>query len=111
MPLAMKNLSDRIVLLLALLAINYIYMKIEKKIRPEYFEAIKSGKTKCDLRLADFECNEGDVLVLKEWDPNKKDFTGRTVEKTIHSAINARDAKFWSEEDIAKHGLQMICFE
>lgn len=42
-------------------------MRIEKKILPEYFELIKSGKKTYDFRLGDFEINEGDILVLKEW--------------------------------------------
>ena len=38
--------------------------KIEKKCWPEYFEAILSGKKKYELRLSDFEIDEGDILVL-----------------------------------------------
>ncbi len=41
---------------------------INKKIWPEYFDAITSGKKKYELRLNDFEVNEGDTLVLEEWD-------------------------------------------
>jgi ASC-1-like (ASCH) protein len=44
-------------------------MKIEKKIWPEYFEKIKSGEKTFELRLADWQCTAGDVLVLKEWNP------------------------------------------
>lgn len=41
----------------------------KKKVWPEYFENILSGKKKYELRLNDFDVKEGDVLVLEEWDP------------------------------------------
>lgn len=47
-------------------------MRIEKKCWPEYFNKVLEGKKTFDFRLADFECKEGDILVLKEWDPNTK---------------------------------------
>ncbi|MCD6279632.1 DUF3850 domain-containing protein [Candidatus Micrarchaeota archaeon] len=46
---------------------------IEKKIWPKYFELIQQGKKTFEIRLADFEIKEGDVLLLKEWDPEKKE--------------------------------------
>jgi len=51
--------------------------RIKKKVWPEYFEAIKTGKKNYELRLADWECKEGDVLILKEWDPKTKTYTDR----------------------------------
>ena len=53
---------------------------INKKVWREYFEKIISGKKKFELRLADFEVNEGDTLVLEEWDKDKKEYTVRQVE-------------------------------
>ncbi|MCK4884420.1 MAG: DUF3850 domain-containing protein [Candidatus Diapherotrites archaeon] len=41
-------------------------MKIENKIWSEFFDKVKSGEKTFELRVADFECNQGDVLVLKE---------------------------------------------
>jgi ribosomal protein S17 len=41
-------------------------MRIEKKVWPEYFHKITEGVKTYELRLADFECKPGDVLVLKE---------------------------------------------
>jgi len=57
-------------------------MRIEKKVWPEYFQQIIDGKKTFELRLNDFDISEGDTLVLNEWDPATKDFTGRTLEKT-----------------------------
>ena len=56
---------------------------IHKKVWPEYFEKIISGKKKLELRLADFEINEGDILVLEEWDKDKKEYTERKIEVTV----------------------------
>jgi len=84
---------------------------IEKKIWPEYFEKILSGEKNYELRLADFNCEPGDILVLKEFNPEKQQYTGRIIEKTITytSKWKIEDLeKFWKKEDIKKHGLQII---
>ncbi|MDP3989340.1 MAG: DUF3850 domain-containing protein [bacterium] len=56
---------------------------IEKKVWPEYFQQILDNKKTFEVRLNDFEINEGDTLVLKEWDPQTKDYTGRELERTV----------------------------
>ncbi len=87
-------------------------MKIEKKIQPEYFEAIKSGKKKYELRLANWKCKEGDMLVLREWDPKTKDYTGKSMNKKVtYVKVFKIDKLFWSKKDIEKHGLQVISFK
>ena len=57
--------------------------KIEKKIWPQFFQAVLEGKKNFDVRLADWKINVGDVLVLREWDPEKKEYAGRKLEKKI----------------------------
>jgi len=37
---------------------------VKKKIPPEYFELIESGKKKFEARVADFDINKGDTLTL-----------------------------------------------
>jgi len=86
-------------------------MRIEKKIWPEYFQAVLEGKKRFELRLADFKCNPGDVLVLKEWDPDKKSYTGRVLEKKITYVLKTNDLRFWPDEDIEKYGLQILSLE
>ena len=87
--------------------------RIEKKIWPSYFDLVSSGKKKYELRLADFEVSEGDTLVLKEWDPDIKQYTGRKISKIVtqvgHFDIN--DEKFWSEEQKDKFGFHIISIE
>lgn len=83
--------------------------EIKKKILPEYFEAIVAGKKKYELRLNDFEVNEGDILVLEEIDPVTKEFTGRKIKKTVSYVGKFKvDELFWSETEIKDKGLQII---
>ena len=63
--------------------------KIRKKIWPEYFELVKAGKKRFELRLADFDIKEGDVLVLEEWNPKTKEYTGRKIEKKVDMFSNS----------------------
>jgi ribosomal protein S17 len=86
-------------------------MKIEKKVWPEYFQKILDGEKTFELRLADFECKKGDILVLREWNPKTKGYTGRTIEKEVTYVLKTKDVKFWPKEDIEKHGLQIISFK
>ena len=83
-------------------------MKIEKKIWPKSFDKIKSGEKTFELRLADWQCNQGDVLLLKEWDPEKKQYTGREIEKEVTHVIKTKDVNLWSQEEIEKYGFQII---
>ena len=76
--------------------------KIKKKVWPEYFQKILDGKKTYELRLADWECNEGDVLVLQEWDPATKEYTGRVIEKEVTYVGKTKEMKFWSKEDVER---------
>lgn len=86
-------------------------MIIEKKILPEYFSKVLDGSKKFELRLADFDCQPGDTLVLKEWDPATKNYTGRSVKKKASFIFKTKDAVFFSQEDIEKYGFQIISLE
>ena len=84
---------------------------IEKKTWPELFEKVKARKKNFDVRLADFKCSEGDVLVLKEWNPKKHDYTGRVIKRKVKFVLKTKNLeKFWTKSDINKHGFQVIGF-
>ena len=83
-------------------------MRIEKKIWSEYFNDVESGKKKFELRLADWECNPRDILVLREWDPEKKEYTDRQIEKEATYVLKTKDCKLFSAEEIEKYGFQII---
>jgi len=84
---------------------------IHKKVWREYFEKIISGRKRIELRLADFEVNEGDTLVLEEWDKNNKEYTGRKIEVVATYIIKTKGQNFWSTEEVEKYGFQIIQFE
>lgn len=84
---------------------------IHKKVWPEYFEEIISGKKKFELRLADFKVEEGDILVLEEWDKGRKEYTGRKVEVIATYIFKTPGQTFWPQEEVNKHGFQIIQFE
>lgn len=86
-------------------------MIINKKVWPEYFDKILDGDKTFELRLADFECRSGDILVLEEWNPKIKEYTGRKIEKKITYVLKTKDIKFWPPEDIEKYGFQIISFK
>lgn len=82
---------------------------IKKKIWLEYFEEVASGNKKYELRLNDFEISEGDTLILEEWDPKTKNYTGRKVEKKVGFIGKFKiDELFWSKEEILDKGIQII---
>ncbi len=85
--------------------------KIEKKVWPEYFQQILDDKKTFEVRLNDFEINEGDTLVLKEWDPKTKDYTGRELERKVGFVGKWKIdnlTQFWPREDIDEKGIQVI---
>lgn len=84
---------------------------IEKKCWPESFQLIADGQKTYEYRLADWDCQPGDTLVLKEWNPETKQYTGREITRTVgyvgHVGGNDQDPYF-KPEDIQKHGYQLI---
>lgn len=68
-------------------------MKIHKlKTHPDPFEAITRDIKKCEIRFddgRDFEI--GDILVLDEYVPITKTYTGRTLKKRITHIVNLGD--------------------
>lgn len=86
--------------------------KIEKKILPEYFDPIMKGMKKYELRLSDWECMEGDILVLREWNSITKEYTGRQIEKKVTYVAKFKiDDLFWPKEEVEKYGIQIISLE
>ena len=84
-------------------------MEIAKKAWPDLFRQVLSGQKTYDLRLADWECSPGDVLILKEWDPEKREYTGRELRKKVGYVGNTKDLpKFWPEKAVEEQGFQII---
>lgn len=83
---------------------------IKKKIWPKYFELVESGRKKFELRIADFEVEEGDTLILEEWEPEAKEYTGKKIEKEVHFVFKFNLNDFGQKEEIIDKGLYVIQF-
>ena len=55
----------------------------ELKTWPEYFEAIRSGRKRFELRRNDRHFGEGDMLWLREYHPVTGTYTGRELQADI----------------------------
>jgi ASC-1-like (ASCH) protein len=84
-------------------------MKIIKKVQEKYFNEVKEGRKRFEIRLADFKCKQGDTLVLKEQKQGTKILTGRQIELEILYKLNTKKIeKFYSRQDIEKYGLLIM---
>lgn len=83
----------------------------EKKTWPELFQKILNGQKTFDMRIADFECNEGDTLILKEWDSTTKTYTGRQIEKTITHVLKTKNIEFWDPQEVQEKGFIVMSFK
>lgn len=79
-------------------------MKIKKKTWPELFQKMLDGKKNADVRLADFDAKEGDIIIFEEYDPETNEYTGRKLEKKIKNLTKIRVTDFNPVEDIKKYG-------
>lgn len=83
---------------------------IKKKTSPAYFKLVKSGKKKFELRLADFKIRGGDILILEEWNPRNKKYTGRKIRKKVKYLFKFSLDDFGQGKEIKKRGLYVIQF-
>ena len=86
-------------------------MEVRKKTWPDLFQHMLDGKKTTDLRLADFEIKEGDVLVLEEYDPKTRSYTGRVLKKKVKNLNKVKLTDFHTVEDISRHGHWVIELE
>ncbi len=85
--------------------------EIKKKMWPAEFEAVIAGKKKIDIRVADFEVQEGDTLILEEWNPETKQYTGRSINKKIVSVMKFKIDDYGQQLEIENKGLYAIQLE
>lgn len=83
---------------------------VKKRIWPEYFKLVKSGKKNFELRLADFKIKVGDTLVLEEYNPKTKKYTGRKISKKVKYLLKFNINDYGQKKEIEKKGLYVIQF-
>ena len=75
----------------------------ELKTWPKYFAAVRSGQKRFEIRRNDRDFKVGDILVLREFDPDSETYTGPVEERQITFLL--------SEEDYGViHGFVVIGF-
>lgn len=63
----------------------------ELKAWPHFFKEIVSGEKTCELRKDDRGYEVGDLLILREWNPNTKEYTGHAVGAYITHIIRINE--------------------
>lgn len=53
------------------------------KIHPQYFGKVLSGDKRAEVRINDRNYKKSDVMVLREFDPDTAEYTGRSIECVI----------------------------
>ena len=85
--------------------------EIYKKIWPKWFRLIKKGKKNVEFRLADFRVKPGDILVLEEWDPVKKKYTGNLIKKKIKLVHKINPLDCYKSKELKKYGVYLLELE
>jgi glyoxylate utilization-related uncharacterized protein len=61
---------------------------------PEFYKAIESGEKTFELRRNDSPFKVGDILLLQEYDPKKREYTGNETKRTITYILQGDVNKF-----------------
>lgn len=86
-------------------------MEVIKKSWPEFFSKHKSHKRCSEVRLADFDLRSGDTILLKEFNPKNRKFTGREARRKCKAVQKFSPLKHYTMAQLKKYGLYVIEFE
>ncbi len=75
------------------------------KVWPKQFSAIMGDCKKYEIRVNDRDFREGDELMLQEWDPEIKSYTGRYLLTTV--TYMTRGGEFGLPENLCVMSLQV----
>ena len=92
--------------------------EIRKKLSKQYFDLITSGQKTFEFRVADFECEPGDTLVLEEYEYENDDDTlarrptGREMRRKVGYVGKTKDFAWLKRPDVKadaeRYGYQTI---
>lgn len=84
-------------------------MKHELKTWPKYFQLIADGTKSFELRKNDRDFQQGQVLILREFDEQTNTYTGRTLHRKITYVLQGEEAGvFGLKEGFCIMGLEII---
>ena len=93
--------------------------EIHKKLSKKYFDLIAGGQKTFEFRVADFECESGDVLVLEEYEyeneaesKGPRTPTGRSLRRKVGYVGKTEEFAWLNRPDVKKDaeefGYQII---
>lgn len=62
-------------------------MEHRLKTWPPFFKDVLLGNKNFELRKNDRDFQEGDILILEEWDPVLEDYTGLRIRKRVSCVV------------------------
>jgi hypothetical protein len=77
------------------------------KIWPRFFEDVVSGKKRYEVRVDDRWFRLGDLLNLREYDPKKSDYTGRTVSVIVTHITYGNEPPHLVPADVVVMGIEL----
>lgn len=84
---------------------------IKKKTWPGLFQRVADGEKNTEVRLADFELKKGELLVLEEYDPLLKRYTGRSITRKVKNLMKVNFTDFHTLKEISTFGHYIIEME
>jgi len=66
-------------------------MEHDLKIWPAYFAPVASGIKRFEMRANDRDYKAGDALLLREWNPQIKEYTGRSVRVAVTHVLRLKE--------------------
>jgi len=75
------------------------------KIVPSYFDDVSSGKKKFEIRKNDRDFLVGDLLNLREWNPETERYTGRELTAKVTYKING--GQYGLDNDYCVLGIEI----
>ena len=76
----------------------------ELKTWKEYFEEVFMGRKTFEVRENDRGFKKGDILILKEWDNEKQEYTGRSMARCVSYVLHG--GQFGIEEGFVVMAIQ-----
>lgn len=72
---------------------------------PEYFQAVARGDKRFELRKDDRDFRRGDILILQEYDPNEREYTGKELTFRISYILRGGE---WLTPGYVALGLRIL---
>jgi len=86
-------------------AMNEHYLKTW----PEYFDAVIDGRKPFEFRKNDRGFEVGDILILQEWDPLFRNYTGKSCVRRVTYLL--RNLFMWDSEEYVVMGISEVISE